>query len=85
MADGVQQYQELIGQPRWSVDIGRLDIMMETLLLSRYLAMPRVGHLDQAFHIFEYLKVHTKRKLGFDPEHPVINENEWLSAFVVIF
>ena len=29
MADGVQQYQEVISQIRWDVDIGRLDIMLE--------------------------------------------------------
>ena len=30
-------------------------------------------HLDQAFHIFGYLKAHPKRKLVFDPAHPAIN------------
>ena len=39
--------------------------------------MPRVGHLDQTFHIFGYLKSHLKRKLGFDPAHPAINENRF--------
>ena len=28
MADSVQQYQELISQLRWDVDIGRLDILL---------------------------------------------------------
>ena len=50
---------------------------MERLLLSIYLAIPRVGHLEQAFHIFEHLKAHPKRKLGFDPEHPAINKNRF--------
>ena len=77
MADGVQQYQELIGKLRWAVDIGRLGIMLEKLLVSNYLAMPRVGHLKQAFHIFGYLKVHSKRKLGFDPVHPAISKNSF--------
>ena len=77
MADIVQQYQELISQLRWSVDIGRLDILLETLLLSSYLAMPQVGHLHQAFHIFEYLKVHSKFKLDFDPEISAINKNRF--------
>ena len=27
MADSVHQYQELIGNLRWAVDIGRLDIL----------------------------------------------------------
>ena len=47
MADGVQRYQELIGQLIWSVEIIRLDILMETLLLSRYLVIPQVGTLSK--------------------------------------
>jgi hypothetical protein len=46
-------------------------------LLSSYLAMPQVGHLEQAFHIFGYLKMHPKRKIGFDPSHPEINDNQF--------
>ena len=61
MADSVQQYHEIIGQLRWAVDTVLLDIVLETLLLLSYLAIPRVGHLDQAFHIFGYLKVNPKR------------------------
>ena len=73
IADGMQQYQELIGQIRWAVDIGRLGIMLEKFLLSSYLVIPRVGHLEQAFHIFGYFKAHPKSKLGFNPAHPSIN------------
>ena len=75
MSYGVQQYQELVGQLSWAVEIGRMDIMLETLLLSSYLAMPRVGNLDQAFRIFVYFKVHPKRNLGFDPARPSVNKN----------
>jgi hypothetical protein len=39
--------------------------------------MPRAGHLEQAFHIFGYLKTHPKRKIGLDPSHPEINENRF--------
>ena len=77
MAESMQQYQELIGQLRWAIEIGRLDILLETSLLSSYLAIPRVWHLDQAFHIFVYMKAHPKRKLGLDPAHPAINKNRF--------
>jgi hypothetical protein len=73
----VQRFQELIGQLRWAVDIRRVDILLETSLLSSYLAMPRVGHLEQAFHIFGYLKTHPMRKLAFDPSHPDTNEKRF--------
>ena len=73
MADVVQKYQELIGQLIWAVDIRRLDILLETSLLSRYTTMPQVGYLEQAFHIFGYLKAILKKKLGFDLAHTAIN------------
>jgi hypothetical protein len=76
-ADGVQHFQEVIGQLWWAVEIGCVDILLETSLLSSYLAMPQVGHLKQAFHIFGYLKSHPKRKIGFDPSHPTTNKNRF--------
>ena len=47
MADGVQRYQELIGQIRWALYIRHLDILLETFLLLSYPAMLRVGHLEK--------------------------------------
>jgi hypothetical protein len=48
--------------------------------------MPRVGHLDNLYHMFGYLKVHTKRKLAFDGLHPKIDErrfkeHEWYDFY----
>ncbi len=73
-ADGVQTYQELIGVLRWAVELGRVDILLETALMSTHLALPRLGQLEQVFHIFGYLKEHPKKKLAFDPMHPEISE-----------
>ena len=52
----VQFYQSLVGIMRWLCEIGRLNILTKTSLLSTYLACPRVGHLYQALHAFRYLK-----------------------------
>jgi hypothetical protein len=49
-------YQSLIGVLSWAVELGRIDIYIDVALLSSYLAQPRVGHLEQVFHIFSYLK-----------------------------
>jgi hypothetical protein len=72
-ADRVQRFQELIGQLRWAAEIGRVDVLLEASSLSSHLAMPRVGHLEQAFHTFGCLKSHPKRKLAFGPAHPSIH------------
>jgi hypothetical protein len=70
-------YQGLIGVLRWIIEIGRIDIMVPVSMLSRYLACPRVGHLEEAFHIFAYLKSHNKSSLVFDPSEPVFDESRF--------
>ena len=52
-------FQNLIGILRWLIELGRIDILLEVSLLSQYLAQPRIGHLQQVFNIFRYLKSHT--------------------------
>ena len=73
-SDGVQYYQELIGVLRWAVELGHVNILLETSLLSTHLALPRQGHLNQVYRMFGYLKTHPKRKLAFDAMHPLISE-----------
>ena len=66
-------FQELIGILRWATEIGRVDILLEVSLLSQYQAAPRDGHLEQALHIFGYLKKKPKLSLYFDPSLPNID------------
>ena len=73
-SDGIQLYQELIGVLRWAVELGRVDILLEASLMSTSMAMPREGHLQQLYRMFGYLKLYPKRKLAFDPQHPIISE-----------
>ena len=39
--EGLQRYQELIGILRWTVELGRVDILLETSLMLTHLALPR--------------------------------------------
>ena len=70
-----QYFQNLIGVLRWAVELGRIDIAVNVSLLSTYLASPREGHLDQALHIFSYLKHHNRSTLVFDPKYPMYDPN----------
>ena len=72
--EGIQRYQELIGVLRWAAELGRVDILLETAMLSTYMALPRKGHMEQVYHVFGCLKTHSKRCLFFDPRHPDIDE-----------
>jgi len=75
-------YQSLIGILRWAVELGRIDIYIDVAMLSSHLAEPRVGHLEQVFHIFSYLKHHINSHLVFDPqyvawENAEFKEHDW--------
>ena len=78
-SEGVQRYQELIGVLRWAVELGHVDILLETSMLSTYMALPRKGHMQQVYHVFGYLETHSKRRLFFDPRHPDIDERAFSS------
>ena len=70
----LSRYRQLIGILRWAVELGRLDIYLEVSLLSQYLASPREGHLETAYHLFAYLKTHQDVKIVFDPSVPQCDE-----------
>ena len=72
--DETQFYQSLVGIMRWLCEIGRIDILTETSLLSIYLTTPRIGHLHQALHVFKYLKDHKRSKVVFDPTYVDITD-----------
>ena len=63
----VTLFQNLIGMLRWTCELGRIDILHETSILSQYLAQPRMGHLQEAINIFYYLKYHNKSWMVMDP------------------
>jgi hypothetical protein len=70
-------YQGLIGVLRWICELGRIDIPVDVSKMSRFLAAPRQGHLEQVFHIFAYLKKHNRSSVVFDPSVPVFDERRF--------
>ena len=79
-------YQSQIGVLRWIVELGRVDIITEVSELSSFLAMPREGHLDAVFHIFNYLEKRHNARIAFDPSYPEIDmtsfkECDWSSFY----
>ena len=70
-------YQSLIGILRWIVELGRIDICLETSMMSSHLALPREGHLKQVFHIFAYLRKYHNTEMVFDPSDPIIDHEKF--------
>ena len=50
-----KQFQTLIGQLQWLISLGRFDIAVHVMSLSRFRAQPRKRHLDRAKRIVGYL------------------------------
>ena len=74
-SEDITFFQELIGELRWAIEIGRVDIYTEVSMLSAYQASPRRGHLEQLIHIYAYLKRKPKLTLYFDCQEPKIDED----------
>ena len=72
--DGLQLYQEQMFSLRWLVEIGRVDILLETAIFSKHLSLLLEGHLEQVFHIIGYLNNRKKLRLIFNSEYPATDK-----------
>jgi hypothetical protein len=78
--DFTSWYQKLVGILRWAVELGRIDIHLSIALLAQYLVQPRVGHLDQIFHVFAYLKAHIRSRIILDDSKPLVDETQFVKV-----
>ena len=53
--------------------MGRIDIDIEVLMLSSYIALLREGRFQELLHIFAYLKKYMNSEMVFDPSDPDID------------
>ena len=60
-------FHSLIGVLRWIVELGQADMDVEVSMMSSHLALSRVGHLKEVFHMFAYLKAHHNTEMVFSP------------------
>ena len=63
-AERTNRFQQLIGIPRWTIELGRIDILTEVSCLSQHLVEPREGHLIAVYKIFKYLSLRLKISRG---------------------
>jgi hypothetical protein len=71
-------YQQLIGIPRWAVELGCIDIAFCVAIMSKYLVQPRVGHLNELYHLFGYLKAHDCSRIVLDASRLAVDERRFL-------
>ena len=77
-----KQFQTLIGQLQWLISLGRFDIAVHVMSLSRFRAQPRKGHLDRAKRIVGYLLFLPDGAIRFRTGEPDFSslkdqENDW--------
>lgn len=70
-------YMSFIGVLQWTVKLGRVDICLETSVMSSYMVLPRQGRLDQLLHILAYLKKYHNAEMVFDPTIPMMDEGRF--------
>jgi len=70
--------QNLIGILHWTIELGCDDIHVDVAMLARFLVQLQKGHLQQAFHIFAYLKAHNKLTMVFDDTRANITESRFI-------
>ena len=59
------------------MELGRANIVMETSALASMLVLPREGHIDAVFHMFEFMKHKHNGFIVFDPTEPEIDINKF--------
>lgn len=57
--------------------MGRIDINMEVSAMSSFVASPRIGHLQQVWRIFSYLKSNHNARLVLDPSYPDVDMEQF--------
>ena len=67
------------------VELGQVDICLETSMMSSHLALPREGQLEMLFHVFACLKKRHNTELVYDPSDPVVDDaafekRDWTSC-----
>ena len=65
-------YHSLIDIIRCIVELGRIDITCEVLMISSHLELPCKGNLKEVLHVFVYFKNKMNSELVFDPTIPEI-------------
>jgi hypothetical protein len=63
-------YMKRIGILQWMCKLGGIDICTKVSMLSLFSTMPCEEHLDEALHMFSYLKSKINSRPVFDLKEP---------------
>jgi hypothetical protein len=75
-AEGIAQYQTMVGQCQWVIALGRFEMFPSTMSMSRWQVAPRKGHLERLKRMHGYLKYKNDGRIRFRVEEPDMSEVE---------
>ena len=85
----VTLYQSLIGCLQWAVTLGRFDILVSVMCMSRFRVEPREGHLERLKRIYGYLRKFPKGAIrfrtGIPPNEELFGEMEEHSWMYTVY
>jgi len=80
-------YQSLIGAAQWAITLGRFDISVGVMSLSRFRAEPRQGHLTKLKRICGYLREQPEAAIRFRVQTPAneaifgdMEDQDWMHS-----
>ena len=87
-AEGVKQYQSIIGALLWAVTLGRFDIFIAVTALSSFRVAPREGHLGMAKRVVGFLAKNPSSAIRFRVGEPPLEmmfrdkipETNWMGS-----
>ena len=74
----MNRYQQLIGVLKWSIELGKIDILAEVSCLYQKLCYPIEVHGDTVYRIFIYLQKNLGNnpgRMAYDPMYEPTDEN----------
>ena len=85
---GIKKYQSLIGSAQWVVSLGRFDVSVEVMTMSRFITSPRKVHMERVKRIYSYLSKMKHETLRFRIESPDLSgisipEYQWEKSVYV--
>jgi hypothetical protein len=85
--DDSDKYRSIIGCYIWVIVLGRFDIAYATFAMSRFIILPREGHLKAVKRILSYLKTFPRGRVIIDTSYhdyslyPVEDHSNWMEFY----
>ena len=76
----VNHYLTMVGQLQWLITLGRFDIQVQVITMSRFRAQPRKGHLDRLKRIYAYVirtKDYATRLRAKEPDYSYLPDQNF--------